>query len=85
MDGKLGKPPPGVGRFLLHLSGMGLRIIPVGGFEENGTFSLRFGEGYELHLPGDLPAPEKDRRAAAIVMKKIANQLPPHLRGEFSE
>lgn len=82
-DGRLSWPPPGVGRFILLLANLGMRIIPVGAFEENGEFLLSFGEAYELNLPPDLPVDQKDRQAARIVMESIAGQLPHRLRGTF--
>ncbi len=77
-------PPAGVGRFGLLLASAGLRFIPVGAFEADGRFQLRFGACYELTIPANLSADERDRRAARILMEKIAHLLPLHLRGEFA-
>jgi hypothetical protein len=81
--GLVNRPPAGAGRFLLLLSEQGFPLLPVGCFEENGEFSLRFGACYRLTVPGRPGPDEKDRRAAQTVMSAIAAQLPERLRGEF--
>jgi hypothetical protein len=68
---------------MLLLAGAGLRIIPVGIFEMDGEFCLHFGEAYDLLIPRGLSADEKDHAAAALVMRRIAAQLPESLRGPF--
>jgi len=80
-------PPPGAGRFILLLADLGLAITPVGAYEANGKLCLSFGPPYRLELPGhaSLSARQRDRLAGRIVMQHIAAQLPPALRGEFSE
>jgi len=84
-DGKLGMPPPGVGRFLMLLGARGLPIQPVGGWEtEEGALCIRFGESFELRVPRGLTPEEKDRRGAEEVMRRLAGTLPLHLRGEFA-
>ncbi|MFH1523605.1 MAG: hypothetical protein ABIF04_01455 [Chloroflexota bacterium] len=83
-SGILTLPPSGAGRFISLLTCAGLRIVPVGAYEEDGAFCLHFGEAYELVIPEDLSTDEKDHAAAEIVMKAIANQLPPGLRGDFN-
>jgi hypothetical protein len=80
----LTRPAPGVGRFGLLLSKAGLKFIPVGAYELDGAFHLRFGEPYELSARASLYADEKDRCAAQIMMEHIARLLPIHLRGEFA-
>ncbi len=77
-------PPSGTGRFMLHLARLGLKLVPVGGFEMGGAFCLRFGPAYSLEVSSALSAGERDREAGAIVMRHIAVLLPPHLRGEFA-
>jgi hypothetical protein len=77
-------PPPGAGRFILLLAGQRCPIQPVGCFEENGEFCLRFGKPYWLQVPSGLSRDEKDRQLAHIVMSAIVTQLPAYLRGEFS-
>lgn len=82
--GVLNWPPAGVGRFIALLAGLGFPIIPVGAYEQDGAFCLRFGPAYGLELAGGLPAAEKDRLVARRVMAAIAAQLPPPLRGGFA-
>ncbi len=81
--GVLNWPSGGAGRFILLLTLQGFPILPVGVFEENGEFCLRFGSAYHLQVPGNSEPDEKDHAAARAVMSAIALQLPPHLRGEF--
>jgi 1-acyl-sn-glycerol-3-phosphate acyltransferase len=82
--GRLTRPPSGVGRFCLLLAAHGLRLVPVGVYEADGTLRLRFGPSDGLKVPGGLPAHERDRAAARVVMEAIARLLPPPLRGEFA-
>ncbi len=82
--GVLQMPPSGVGRFIAHLARLGLPITPVGGFEADGAFCLRFGAAYALETPVAVSPAERDRATSAIVMRHIAAQLPLHLRGEFA-
>jgi hypothetical protein len=90
--GKLCYPPQGVGRFISLLAGRGLRrersaerlrIVPVGGWEEDGELRVRFGAAYQLESPRHLPSDEKDRAAARVVMEHVAELLPEYLRGDF--
>jgi hypothetical protein len=81
--GVLGWPPAGAGRFTSLLAEQGFPILPVGCFEEAGAFCLCFGRPYRLQVPRSLPADEKDRQSAQILMSAIAVQLPERLRGEF--
>lgn len=81
--GVLTRPASGFGRFALLLSKAGLRFLPVGGYEADGTFHIHFGEEYELGIQSGLPAEEKDERAVQIIMGKIGCLLPAYLRGEF--
>ena len=76
-------PPAGAGRFILLLAGQGFPVLPVGCFEEAGSFCLRFGTPYRPQMPPGLSLDEKDRQAAKTVMSAIAAQLPPRLHGEF--
>ena len=82
--GALSMPAPGGGRFALLLAGLRAAFVPVGAYEEGGAFCLHFGPAYRLEVPAGLSPDKKDRLAAAITMKKIAELLPAHLRGEFS-
>ncbi|HOT92519.1 MAG TPA: hypothetical protein PLJ78_10875 [Anaerolineae bacterium] len=81
--GVLQAPPSGVGRLILHLVRMGLSITPVGAFEADGAFCLRFGPAYRLETPAATSPDERDRIASTLVMRHIAAQLPEPLRGEF--
>lgn len=83
-EGVLQMPPSGTGRLMLHLARLGLKLVPVGGFEMEGAFCLRFGPPYLLAVSAASSAIERDREASAIVMRHIAALLPPHLRGEFT-
>jgi hypothetical protein len=53
-------------------------------YEADGFFHIRFGESYELNVPGDLSPDEKDEQASQIMMENIAGLLPVRLRGEFA-
>jgi hypothetical protein len=80
-EGTFRPPPPGTGRFLLHLSRLGLPLVPVGAYESGGAFCLRFGPAYRLEVPPGLSSEDQDREAGQIVMQHIAAQLPAHLHG----
>jgi hypothetical protein len=84
VDGKLALPASGLGRFGLLLSSAGHKFIPVGAYEAAGVFTIHFGEPYELCVPRDLSAKEKDAQAAQVIMSNIAKLLPENLRGEFA-
>jgi hypothetical protein len=81
--GVLQTPPPGSGRLLLLLAGLGLPCLPAGVFEDQEIFSVRFGAPYRLVVEPDLPAGERDRRASRIFMQRLAELLPDRLQGEF--
>jgi hypothetical protein len=81
--GKLGIPPAGVGRFMLHLSHRGMVFLPVGVFETREHFCIQFGRQYHLETPAHLPSQERDKMASRIVMSHIADLLPADLHGAF--
>lgn len=83
--GGLVAPPPGAGRFMLHLSSLGLPVIPLGVYEAGDPpgLCLRFGPPYRLAAPPGLPSAERDRCASDEVMRRIAALLPPALRGVY--
>ena len=81
--GRLVHPPAGVGRFISHLTCLGLSILPVGAFEEGDRFCLQFGAAYGLETPVDLSPEGRDQYASAEVMTRIAACLPDALRGDF--
>ena len=78
-DNRLTLPSPGAGRFIAHLAGAGLTILPIGAFEADDTFCIRFGPPY--NLPTDLPAdPDaRDAHVARLVFRAIADLLPARL------
>jgi hypothetical protein len=81
-DGRLITPPPGVGRFMLHLCRAGLVILPVGVWEDAGVWHVRLGQAFALDAPRE-PAPAaRDEWAARSVMGALAALLPERLRGE---
>lgn len=84
LNGILTKPFPGLGRFGLLLSKAGLGMIPVGVYEADGVFHIRFGDSYKLNVPHHLSPDGKDDQASQIIMENIARLLPVHLRGEFA-
>ncbi|MBI5935997.1 MAG: 1-acyl-sn-glycerol-3-phosphate acyltransferase [Chloroflexi bacterium] len=83
--GEITMPASGAGRFALLLAAAGVKFVPVGIYEANGALCLNFGAAYELTVPHNLSADEKDRAAAHIVMSRIAALLPESLRGKFKE
>jgi hypothetical protein len=82
--GKLGVPPPGVGRFIYHLNTAGLALNPVGLYEEEGGICLHFGPAFSLDDVHHLSSQEKDKLISRVVMERIAALLPVQLRGEFT-
>ncbi len=82
--GVLQWPPSGTGRFISHLAGMGLRLVPMGAYESEERFCLRVGAPYALDLALNAPPDERDRQARWQVMRRIAALVPPPLRGEFA-
>jgi len=81
--GVLHLPPSGAGRFLALLAGDRLPLLPVGVYEEAGTFYLHFGEPFRLDVPSAGSSAERDHAAARSTMAAIAQLVPPRLRGEF--
>ncbi len=78
-DNRLTLPPPGAGRFIAHLAGAGMTLVPVGVFEADDAFCVRFGPPY--NLPANLPAdPDaRDAHVARLAFRAIADLLPPRL------
>lgn len=81
--GQLQRPPEGVGRLLLLLAGCGLKWLPVGVYEENGTLNIHFGSITESTLP-DRRRPDYDRAMSDRAMTAIAQCLPEQLRGPYT-
>jgi hypothetical protein len=82
-DGSLVKPPPGVGRLILHLAERGLPLLPVGVAEVDGVLIARFGQPRQLHTPKEPDRKELDRLVSAQVMTAIGAQLPQELWGLY--
>jgi hypothetical protein len=76
-------PPSGVGRFILHLSHLGLTIYPVAAYEHQDGFHLSFGCPYSLRLPESLPQHQIDQFVGDLVMRHIAALLPEDQRGDY--
>jgi hypothetical protein len=83
-DGSVCMPASGAGRFGLLLASSGLRFVPVGAYETDGRFCLRFGPGYDFKVPEGLSPDGRDLQASRMIMQNIANLLPPALRAEFN-
>jgi hypothetical protein len=81
--GRLAYPPLGAGRFMALLAKKGLKVIPVGVFEQDGSFCVHFGPAYELAIQHSFPSGQLDREVAKQIMENIAPLLPSQLRGEF--
>ncbi len=71
-NGKLMLPPTGVGRFMLHLSEMGLPILPAAVFEADGCLHVHFGEPSHLEVAGGLSSLATDLAAREWIMQRIA-------------
>jgi 1-acyl-sn-glycerol-3-phosphate acyltransferase len=83
--GRLIRPAPGVGQFLLSLSSRGIPILPVGIFEEEGRLTAAFGPPFSIEVPSDVGKEERERRAAEQVMVSIGRLLPAELWGVYAE
>ncbi len=79
-DGKLMRPFPGTGRFLASLANEKLTFLPVGTYEEEGTFIVKIGTPYKLRIDRTLSHQEQDAAAIDIVMDRIAACRPPAMR-----
>lgn len=74
----------GSGAFLHRVSSMGVPVLPVGAFDENGKLRLRFGESFRL--PAAPPEGETlDDWARREVMVSIGRLLPEHLWGAYAD
>jgi len=81
--GILAPPPPGVGRFIEKLESICKRIVPIGVYENEECLCVSFGPVFQLDVLPGLPADQRDQSVSDQVMRAIAKQLPPALRGEF--
>jgi len=76
----MGELPAGVGKFILYLNRIGLRILPAVITEEHGQLFVRFGEPYDLALADD--DGDVDAQVRNIVREQIRELL---LRVESGE
>jgi len=82
-SGELGLPPPGLGKFVLFLSKLGLCVLPVGIFEADDRLIVSFGNPYRIEIKTKMNKSEQDRIVRWEVMNHIALLLPERLRGIF--
>jgi len=73
--GEVTELPPGLGRLMLHLAGVGMAVLPVGAFEANGQFCLNFGQAYHLTPPLVTSRKACDVWARQVVRTKIQELL----------
>jgi hypothetical protein len=73
--GEVAELPSGVGRLMLHLSGMGLALLPVAAYEEDERLCLRFGQAYQLGAPQGGSPRERDVWARQVVRNRIQELL----------
>ena len=69
---------------LFKLAQLGVRFYPVGIYEQGEEMVTSFGPSFHLILPEGLSPDEIDCQAANKVMRAIAMQLPPSLRGVYA-
>lgn len=77
LDENLRLPPPGAGRFILHLQQMGALLLPVAVCEQDGALHVRFGIPYRLQPPLHLSPADLDLWARRAVMQPIRSLLEP--------
>jgi hypothetical protein len=73
--GRVAELWPGVGRFILHLTGLGLQIYPAALDEVDSRLRLRFGAACELIAPPDLSADERDAWARCEIRDRMQANL----------
>jgi 1-acyl-sn-glycerol-3-phosphate acyltransferase len=73
----------GAGLFLLLLAATGVRILPVGLYEEGGRLVAHFGDPFPLHLPVGVPKNDRDSWARDRVMRAIKELVPEPLWGAY--
>jgi len=71
---------PGVGTFATLVSAAGVRLLPVGIYEDGGAPVARFGPPFTLARARAPARDEADARARAEMMGRIAALLPAHMR-----
>lgn len=75
-ENTLGSPPPGAGRMIYHLSQMGLTILPIGIFEQDGYLKIQIGKKVMLEVEQHWEKGELDLAVRRQVMLAILSQLP---------
>jgi hypothetical protein len=75
----------GAGLFLLLLAATGVRILPVGLYEERGRLVAHFGDAFPLHLPTGVPKDARDAWTRDHVMHAIRDLLPEPLWGAYRD
>ncbi len=81
--GILNTPPPGAGRFMLHLARLGYPVAPVGLYESGERLCLHFGPRYQLSAPAGLSPEERDSQTSHTAMQAIARLVPEDLQGDY--
>jgi hypothetical protein len=77
----LAQPPPGIGRFLIHLARRGMRFLPAAVYQDGHALCLRFGAPFALDAR---QAADDDCAAADVAMRAIARLLPDALKGAYA-
>ena len=80
--GRLGTPPPGVGRFIHQLVKHCQPIVPIGVYEDAEYLYFNFGPSFKLEVSSKWTSGERDHQVTQQVMRAIACQLPSYLRGD---
>jgi hypothetical protein len=75
VPGELAELPIGVGRLMLHLTELGLTVLPVGAYEKEGRLCLNFGQVYHLEPPQMSSAKARDAWARQVVRTRIEELL----------
>lgn len=83
-NAELCEPPPGAGIFLRLLTRETIPLLPLGIYESNRTLTLRFGEPFMLCDSKRDTRAERDRAAAARVMRALAALVPPEIRAMYA-
>jgi hypothetical protein len=83
LNGELGKPPSGVGRFIEKLMPHCQRIVPSGVYENKEKLCINFGQAFQLETHTDFSVEQRDLIASEQVMRAIAQQLPSRMRGAY--
>ncbi len=90
-EGTVGSTPEllhareGAGLFLLLLAATGIRMLPVGLYEEGGRLVASFGDPFPLRVPTGMPKEARDGWARNRVMNAIKDLLPAPLWGVYAD